>query len=111
MPKGKPAERETRMPLDDVEWIRCDICGTHVPASRVLHWCASLAMTEAETDIILRLVAGTPRHRLARALECSENTTKTHLRSLLKKAGAPNVPSLLRRIDLRPSFDRNDAAQ
>jgi DNA-binding CsgD family transcriptional regulator len=111
MPKGKPAEpRETRMSLDGVEWIRCDRCGTHVPATRVLDWCARFGMSAAESQIVMHLASGTKRTRLARKLDRSQAVIKDQTRSLLHKANLPNIPALLRRIDLRPCLDHMEKA-
>lgn len=47
-------------------------------------------LTRREVDVLRLLAAGETNHRIARKLVVSEGTVKSHVKSILRKLGAPN---------------------
>jgi DNA-binding CsgD family transcriptional regulator len=65
-------------------------------------FCQSHGLTWAEGRVLAELTAGTPPKDIARHLDVSITTVRTHISSMRTKTGAPNINALLARVAILP---------
>jgi DNA-binding NarL/FixJ family response regulator len=58
----------------------------------------SCMLTRRESDLLLEVAAGVPRHRLAHVLGIGENTVKLHVRHILDKTGLDSLDDVAWKI-------------
>ncbi|MEC4184145.1 LuxR C-terminal-related transcriptional regulator [Adlercreutzia sp. R21] len=68
-------------------------------ASSQNHWGEIYDFSPREMEIVLLLAERTPYRQIAEKLFISENTVKTHVRNIYKKAGVTSRESLLEALD------------
>lgn len=65
-------------------------------------FCHSHGLTWAESRVLTELCAGTAPKEIARRLDVSITTVRTHILSMRAKTGAPSVAALLSRVAILP---------
>lgn len=67
---------------------------------------ADLRLTERESEVVTFLASGMSNRDIAGAMRLSENTVKTHLKSIFQKIGVSSRAQAVARIVTDPAFHR-----
>lgn len=67
---------------------------------------ADLRLTERESEVVTFLASGMSNRDIADAMTLSENTVKTHLKSIFQKIGVSSRAQAVARIVTDPAFQR-----
>ncbi len=79
-------------------------------AARETLWAGEYGFSAREVQIATLLVERTPYRQIAEGLGLSENTVKTHVRNIYKKADVASREELLAKLSESRTFHPDDAA-